>query len=195
MLDASSLSPEKMISNLDQFSNRVLSLLSQIGLDLCSYPIDHIALRINELQLAVLAHRAWKSLGKEISTAQINGRPIIVFKLKGSLNVGGWSVDCLELPYPAEGKIYPEQGWEHVEFVISSEAQTVDEYLAELKARFPVLKSNWDNFAQMGIKTKLSSPKGSAERLVNPTVAFKKDGVCIKLHPHRLEDIVMSEMN
>ncbi|QSA19814.1 VOC family protein, partial [Vibrio furnissii] len=44
-----------------------------------------------------------------------------------------------------------------------------------------------------GVKTKLSSPKGEGDRLNNPTVAFKWQGVCIKLHPHTLKTIVASE--
>jgi predicted metalloenzyme YecM len=40
---------------------------------------------------------------------------------------------------------------------------------------------------------KLSSPKGEGERLANPTVAFKHDNICIKLHPHSLKNIVASE--
>ncbi|GAL14478.1 protein yecM [Vibrio astriarenae] len=46
---------------------------------------------------------------------------------------------------------------------------------------------------ELDIKMKLSSPKGEGERLNNPTVAFKHQGVCIKLHPHTLKAIVASE--
>jgi hypothetical protein len=155
--------------------------------------MDHIALRINSRELASQAHHEWTKQGREISSAQINGRPIIVIKLMDSLNCAGWSVDCLELPYPAEGKRYPVEGWEHVEFVVPATAQTADEYLTELKERFPELGQKWASLAQMGIKTKLSSPKGEGERLANPTVAFKWDNICIKLHPHSLEAVVASE--
>ncbi|PWI34681.1 VOC family protein [Vibrio albus] len=187
------LTPEQMLDCLEAFGERVRELLSQLGLDLRSCQADHIALRINSPMLAEKAHNVWKTLGKEISSAHINGRPIIVFKLTNGIHFADWSVDCLELPYPAEGKIYPAQGWEHVEFVIHSKAQTADEYLADLKQRFPELERKWASLSEMGIKAKLSSPKGEAERLANPTVAFKKDGVCIKLHPHSLEEVIQSE--
>lgn len=187
------LTPEQMCRNLDAFGDKITGLLSQLGLDLSGCLMDHIALRINSRELASLAHQEWKEQGRELSSAQINGRPIIVIKLARSLNCAGWSVDCLELPYPAEGRQYPVEGWEHVEFVVPATAQSADEYLAELKARFPELGRNWASLAQMGIKTKLSSPKGEGERLANPTVAFKWDNICIKLHPHSLEAVVASE--
>ncbi|PJC85369.1 hypothetical protein CSW98_14330 [Vibrio sp. HA2012] len=187
------LTPEQMLSSLPVFGERVTDLLLQLGLDISECQADHIALRINSQALAELAHKAWKTKGNEISSTQINGRPIIIFKLTNSLSLAGWSVDCLELPYPAEGKIYPQQGWEHVEFVVSSKAGTADEYLAELKERFPELGKKWAFLSEMGIETKLSSPKGEGERLTNPTVAFKRDGMCVKLHLYSLEDIVHSE--
>jgi hypothetical protein len=187
------LTPEQMRRNLDAFGDKITGLVSRLGLDLSGCYMDHIALRINSRKLASLAHYEWKKQGREISSAQINGRPIIVIKLTESLNCAGWSVDCLELPYPAAGKRYPVEGWEHVEFVVPATAQSADEYLAELKARFPELGQKWAFLAQMGIKTKLSSPKGEGERLANPTVAFKWDNICIKLHPHSLEGVVASE--
>ncbi|WP_198596977.1 VOC family protein, partial [Vibrio sp. 10N.261.52.A1] len=68
---------------------------------------------------------------------------------------------------PAEGKIYPSQDWEHVEFVIPSHAQTADEYLADLKDTYPQFAANFETLAEQGIKIKLSSPKGEGERLNN----------------------------
>ncbi len=74
------------------------------------------------------SHQAWTQYGKVISQAQINGRPIIVIEFDKMLESRGWKIECLELPYPAEGKIYPTEGWEHVEFVIPSHAETADEF-------------------------------------------------------------------
>ena len=145
------------------------------------------------LVLAKLAHQEWQKEGKVISNALINGRPIIVILFEQALNSHGWDIECLELPYPAPGKIYPEQNWEHVEFVVPSTAQTADDYLADLKKQFPDFAAQCERLSDLGIKTKLSSPKGEGERLNNPTVAFKWQGVCIKLHPHSLKNIVESE--
>jgi predicted metalloenzyme YecM len=53
----------------------------------------------------------------------------------------------------------------------------------------------WGTLDEMGVKAKLSSPKGENERLANPTVALKWDGICIKFHPHSISDIIHSEQN
>jgi predicted metalloenzyme YecM len=182
-----------MEKNLPAFLGKVSALASDIGIRIDTLFADHIALRINDADLAKQAHRAWLTRGSVISSAVINGRPIIVIEFSQPLAVGGWSIECLELPYPAQGKTYPKQGWEHIEFVVESFAETADEYLTDLKRKLPALADRWANLSEMGVKTKLSSPKGEGERLANPTVAFKRDGVCIKLHPHSLKKIVQSE--
>ncbi|PMH41898.1 hypothetical protein BCU68_15005 [Vibrio sp. 10N.286.49.B3] len=187
------LAPQQMLQNLDGFMDRITQLSELIKLDLTFAQADHIALRINEAEVASQAHQAWLAYGSVISQAEINGRPIIVLAFEQVLKSRGWSIECLELPYPAAGKIYPEQNWEHVEFVIPSHAQTAEAYLEDLKATYPAFALQWDNLAELGVKTKLSSPKGEGERLNNPTVAFKYQGICIKVHPHSLKRIVESE--
>lgn len=192
-LTQAQLEPQQMIARLDDFMGRIEEFGNKLGLDLSFAQADHIAMRVNEIALAKAAHEAWASYGETISQAMINGRPIIVIAFDQPLKSRGWSIECLELPYPAEGKIYPSQDWEHVEFVIPSHAQTADEYLADLKDTYPQFAANFATLEEQGVKVKLSSPKGEGERLNNPTVAFKHQGICIKLHPHSLKKIVESE--
>lgn len=192
LIDAQ-LHPEQLKQNLIQFMHKIQELTEILHIDLSSNKADHIALRINDPNLAALAHKAWLNEGREISNAEINGRPIIVLEFSSPLQVLGWSIECLELPYPAAGKIYPQQTWEHVEFVVQSDAQTAQEYLYDIQSRYPSLQAQWDKLESKGVKVKLSSPKGDGERLNNPTVVFKWQGICIKLHPHSLKDIVASE--
>ncbi|OLQ88963.1 hypothetical protein BIY22_20505 [Vibrio panuliri] len=194
-LASAELLPEQLKQKLPEFMLRIQNLSEKLRIDLAQFQADHIALRINEVELAQQAHQAWLKEGKELSNAQINGRPIIVLAFHQPLKALDWQIECLELPYPAEGKLYPEQSWEHVEFVIPSQAQTAEEFAQELKQRFPSLAAQWGDLADMGIKVKLSSPKGEGERLNNPTVAFKHQGVCIKFHPHSLKAIVASEQS
>lgn len=187
------LTPELMIQDLDAFMEKIEALASMLHLDLSLAQADHIALRINDTETAQQAHHAWTQFGKVISQAQINGRPIIVIEFDKALESRGWKIECLELPYPAEGKTYPKESWEHVEFVIPSHTQTADAFLADLKHTYPGFGAQFAKLDEMGVKIKLSSPKGEGERLNNPTVAFKYQGVCIKLHPHSLKRIVESE--
>ncbi|CCN85023.1 putative Glyoxalase/Bleomycin resistance protein/Dihydroxybiphenyl dioxygenase [Vibrio nigripulchritudo SFn27] len=189
------LMPENMVDQLPEFMKKIEALAELIQIDLTDYQADHIALRINDSETAKAAHQAWLGWGKEISSAQINGRPIIVLAFNDLLNASRWDIECLELPYPAPGKIYPEESWEHVEFVIPSTAQSADDYLLFLQQQFPQFSQVLPQLSEMGVKMKLSSPKGEGERLPNPTVAFKYNGVCIKLHPHSLKDVVASEQS
>lgn len=187
------LEPKQMMARIDAFMARIIELADLVGLDVSHSQADHIALRINDNDLAKLAHQSWSEYGEVISTAQINGRPIVVIHFAQSIQSSCWEIECLELPFPAVGKVHPAQDWEHVEFVIRSKATTADDYLADLRERFPEFDEKWDRLAELGITTKLSSPKGEGERLANPTIAFKHQGICFKVHPHPLRAIVESE--
>ncbi|WP_367986905.1 VOC family protein [Vibrio sp. NTOU-M3] len=192
LLDAE-LMPAQMKGKLTDFMHKIQDLSEILHINLAGFQADHIALRINDVQLAKLAHMEWLKQANELSNAQINGRPIIVMAFNQPLETDFGPIECLELPYPAPGKQYPEQSWEHVEFVIPSTALTAEAYLEDIQAHFPKLAENWARLSEQGVKIKLSSPKGEGERLNNPTVAFKWQGVCIKLHPHSLKTIVASE--
>ncbi|MGD8174011.1 VOC family protein [Vibrio sp. TRT 21S02] len=192
LLDAE-LMPAQMKGKLTDFMHKIQDLSEILHINLADFQADHIALRINDVELAKLAHMEWLKQANELSNAQINGRPIIVMAFNQPLETDFGPIECLELPYPAPGKQYPEQSWEHVEFVIPSTALTAEAYLEDIKAHFPKLAENWVRLSEQGVKIKLSSPKGEGERLNNPTVAFKWQGVCIKLHPHSLKAIVASE--
>ncbi|HDY7908157.1 TPA: VOC family protein [Vibrio vulnificus] len=187
------LTTQQMLEDLPGFMQKIESLADLLQLDLSFAQADHIALRVNENQTAQLSQQMWSEQGKVISQANINGRPIIVIEFDAPLTSRGWKIECLELPYPAEGKAYPQEGWEHVEFVVPSHAQTAEDYLADLKHTYPAFGAQFSKLEELGVKVKLSSPKGEGERLNNPTVAFKYQGICIKLHPHSLKRIVESE--
>ncbi|HFQ5198735.1 TPA: VOC family protein [Vibrio vulnificus] len=187
------LTPQQMLEDLPGFMQKIESLADLLQLDLSFAQADHIAMRVNENQTAQLSQQMWSEQGKVISQANINGRPIIVIEFDTSLASRGWKIECLELPYPAEGKTYPQEGWEHVEFVVPSHAQTAEDYLADLKHTYPAFGAQFSKLEELGVKVKLSSPKGEGERLNNPTVAFKYQGICIKLHPHSLKRIVESD--
>lgn len=185
------LSLQSLDASLGDFTVRIQDLLDVLGLDLSAFSLDHIALRVNDVSLACSLHEQWLTRGKLLSVNEINGRDILVIKLQKPLTIGRWETSCVELPYPGD-TVYPEQGWEHVEWVIPSKAHTPEAFLEDVFARFSGLKSRWDTLEARGVKVKLSAPKGEGERLANPTVAFKAKGVCIKLHPVSLESLLPS---
>lgn len=193
LISQDAFSPQVMCSQLSEFAGRVEQLCRLIGLDATSLKLDHVAMRINQRLAAQLAHQQWADCGRVISQAQINGRPIIVIKLAQPLTIGCWVTDCVELPYPAAGKAYAEQGWEHVEFVVPCDVKNGDDFINRVKQFFPQLAENWPRLADLGVVIKVSSPQGEGERLANPTIALKWKQVCIKLHPHSLEAVIASE--
>lgn len=195
--DIEMLSPDNLRQNVMIFWHKIQDLAARLNLNIEHLYADHLALRVNDLTVAKTIHQQWKAQGQQISNAQINGRPIIVIKLERSIDLQTHQVHCLELPYPGN-KTYPEQGWEHVEFVVPCAAASMGQVtLDELKAAIfdlsPSLAKNWHYLESQGIHVKVSSPQGENERLANPTIAFKYQGVCIKLHPHSLEDVIASE--
>ncbi|WP_077333806.1 VOC family protein [Vibrio ruber] len=192
-LTSNRLMPTQMYQDSTAFIRKISALCDVLQLDLAPFQLDHIAMRINDRQLAEAAHEVWLNEGIEISSAQINGRPIIVIALESPIMLGEWSTRYLELPYPVQGKSYPRQGWEHVEFVIPSGATNIDDFLQDIWQRFPALKQLWPTLEQQGIKVKCSAPKGEGERLANPTIAFRQGDICLKLHPHSLAQVIASE--
>lgn len=190
-------SPAAMRQEIPRFTDKIEQLYHLIGLGGQSLELDHIAMRINQDSLAQQAEIAWSQEGKVISKAEINGRPIVVLEVTKPIAIGKWAVDCIELPYPAEGKIYPIQGWEHVEFVVPCppEVTTLEQFVRVVRAKFPEMDRAWEQFSALGIKIKMSEPKASGERLANPTLAFKWKDVTIKLHPHALKTVIQSEQS
>lgn len=191
---AASLTIEALRADIDTFSRKIDQLASLLGLDFSQLQADHIAMRVNHADDAKRLHQDWQ--GETLSQAMINGRPIVVLKLTQGfeLNLSGAQqyIDVLELPYPSE-KTYPVEGWEHVEFVLPCQARTTDELLDALFEQFPNFEQTYATLADLGVKVKASSPKGEGERLANPTLAFKYQNVCIKIHPHTLEAVIDSE--
>ncbi|WP_072054324.1 VOC family protein [Aliivibrio fischeri] len=192
LLKQQQLEPQQLINVLPSFMEKIQALLDVLEIDLTQYQADHIALRINDRDVAEAAHQAWLQQAEEWSNNEINGRPIIALGFNQALTINGWSIECLELPYPGD-KSYPQQGWEHVEWVIPCDVDSQEAFLEYVFKTFPSLKDKWDNLASMGVKVKQSCPSGDAERIANYTVAFKYQGVCIKLHPHSLNAVIESE--
>ncbi|OCH38554.1 VOC family protein [Aliivibrio fischeri] len=192
LLKQQQLEPQQLINALPSFMEKIQALLDVLEIDLTQYQADHIALRINDRDVAEVAHQAWLQQVEEWSNNEINGRPIIALGFNQALTINGWSIECLELPYPGD-KSYPQQGWEHVEWVIPCDVDSQEAFLEYVFKTFPSLKDKWDNLASMGVKVKQSCPSGDAERIANYTVAFKYQGVCIKLHPHSLKAVIESE--
>ena len=171
------------------FSQAILHFAQRLGLNDAALVCDHAALRVNELASAQALLTQWQEKGEIISDSIINGRPIYIIALDKPLQLGDWKIDCVELPFP--GKAYPQQGWEHIELVLPGNAASIAELELALNKVNPaigeVLAANPE------IKVKRSAPKARGESIANPTIAFKLDNICIKVHGADIKSVVASE--
>ncbi|MCG9737453.1 VOC family protein [Shewanella insulae] len=172
------------------FSQAILDFMKELGLDSLDLECDHAALRVNTRQGADSLREAFCRQGKIISDNMINGRPILIIALDTPLVLGELAIDCIELPYPGD-KRYPVEGWEHIELVMPGGAATTETLREQLLERLPTLVAVLDQ--QTDVKVKMSSPQGEHERLANPTIAFKRGNLCIKIHPHGIKAVIASE--
>ncbi|MCS6153388.1 VOC family protein [Shewanella baltica] len=208
---STSISYEQLTQSWPAFEAQILALLETLGLADKALVCDHVALRVNSIASADALRDAFSCVGKIISDNIINGRTILIIELDTPLTLGQFSIACVELPYPSD-KVYPQEGWEHIELVIDSKAKDCDTLSRDLLALCPKLSAllpseqaaepvpssslglNSQGIASLAeIKIKMSSPKGDKERLANPTIAFKRDDVCIKVHPHGIKAVIASE--
>lgn len=187
------------------FEAEILKLLADLHLTALNLECDHVALRVNSIESADAIRHDLSTLGRVISENQINGRSIVIIALNTPLQLGGFSIDCIELPYPSD-KVYPQEGWEHIELVLPSTARDCAMLATLLSAQCPSLAplldaTDYDDTALSiapelrQVQIKMSSPKGDKERLPNPTIAFKRGNVCIKLHPHGIKTVIASEVD
>jgi hypothetical protein len=208
---STNISYEQLTQSWPAFEAQILALLETLGLADKALVCDHVALRVNSIASADALRDTFSRVGKIISDNIINGRTILIIELDTPLTLGQFSIACVELPYPSD-KVYPQEGWEHIELVIDSKAKDCDTLSQDLLALCPKLSAllpseqaaepvpssslglNSQGLASLaGIKIKMSSPKGDKERLANPTIAFKRDDVCIKVHPHGIKAVIASE--
>lgn len=187
---------EKMTAcfgDLSQFEQKIQQIADIAGIDLSLYQIDHLAVRMNEQHTA----EQWKSLlleGANLSKeSEVNGRPIGLFTLDQAVKFCGQFVKLVELPFP-KGKVYPEEGWEHIEVVFPFlEGENTEQWVERALLYFN-LSENPDT------KLKISQPQVEGERLPNPSIAITLRNVtfcnpcCLKLHPYDINSIIMSEM-
>jgi len=153
-------------SVIADFEKKILSLASEMALILTDYEIDHMA----------------------VSNNLINGRVIYLVELEQPITFLGQKVSIVELPYPKD-KIYPREGWEHIEIVIPFLPQeSVADWCERIKKHFQLNQLTH-------LKVKVDEPKGDGEKLLNPSIAVsfvdkQQNHTCIKVHPYNIKQII-----
>ena len=175
-------------ASLLEFEEKILQLARDSRLNLSDYEIDHLALRVNSEQSA----KNWLTLllkyGKIVSDNFINGRPIYLIELEHPVKFANQLIDIIELPFP-KNKLYPAEGWEHIEIVIPfGVGESTNEWIERINMQFL-----WNKLTQLNIK--VSEPKVEGERLSNPSIAVSfvdktSNHTCIKVHPYSIKKIL-----
>lgn len=187
---------EKMTAcfgDLSQFEQKIQQIADIAGINLSLYQIDHLAVRMNEQHTA----EQWKSLLLEgaslLKESEVNGRPIGLFTLNQAVKFCGQNVKIVELPFPKD-KVYPEEGWEHIELVFPFlEKENIEQWIERALLHFKLLENP-------NVKVKISQPRVEGESLPNPSIAISLKNVtfcnayCLKLHPYDINSVVMSEI-
>lgn len=176
------------LGNLAEFEQKIRKIADIAQINLNQFEIDHLAVRMNSLEKAENWHKLLLENGTLLKQSDINNRPIALIALNHPLSFCDQNVEIVELPFP-KNKIYPAEGWEHIEIVVPmNEIETVEQWIERCCKR-------WGLTENLQIKLKISQPKVEGETLPNPSIAISlKDKTlanfcCIKLHPYSIKQI------
>jgi predicted metalloenzyme YecM len=178
-----------LLASLPRFSADIETYLKELGAfeGTLGLRADHAGLRIKNPEDVERLKEELAERGRCISSAIVNGREILLYELAEPLAIGPWRASCIELPYPKANHAY-EDGFEHVEFVIPSAAETLEDMRAALLERFPHL--DLPTLAAQG-EYEESLPASEDDQLPNPSLAFeKRRGLAVKFHPRPIQEIV-----
>ena len=175
-------------SVIADFEKKILSLASEMALILTDYEIDHMAVRVNHCKTAKSYLDLFVKKGRIVSDNLINGRVIYLVELEQPITFLGQKVSIVELPYPKD-KIYPREGWEHIEIVIPFLPQeSVADWCERIKKQFKLNQLTH-------LQVKEDEPKADGEKLLNPSIAVsfvdkQQNHTCIKVHPYNIKQII-----
>lgn len=179
------------LGDITRFEQKIQQIAEIAGIDLSQFEIDHLAVRMNDWQTAENWKQRLLQQGELLKESEVNGRPIGIFRLNQPIPFCGQLVSVIELPFPKD-KIYPEEGWEHIEIVVPFlPNESVEQWIERL-----CKGGSWRENLQISLK--ISQPQVDGESLPNPSIALSLNNVslcnpcCIKLHPYAITKIICS---
>lgn len=179
---------QEYISSTGAFGEKLSAMLQDLKIEKeCKkLEIDHVCLRLKNPEHVASVRKELESIGKEISCENVNGRDIMIFQLDEPLHIGDWKVYGIELPFPKPNHKY-EDGWEHVEFVLSEAEST----MSSMKKTF-FEKFNHLNVDILQDKYEYSEdmPEAEGDQLPNPTISVEADGIGVKFHAKSIQEVV-----
>lgn len=155
-----------ILGNSTPFLDKVFSSLTEDGISVEAFELDHICYRVETAERYEEVKAALLAAGVLLTEKPIGGRPIATIKLHEPIVYHDRVIACVELPMPKDGSPYVE-GYEHVEFVI-------DEPLRRFTKRYPTLKFDL---------------KGVNKR-INADVRLRYEDFSVKFHEYPLEYVI-----
>lgn len=182
------ISWDNLQTQTEVFTDKLINALDELGIrDICKdLEIDHICVRLKEAADVENLKRELEVVGQIISAVNVNGREIMIIQLNKPISLGYWQTHGIELPNPKPNHTY-QDGWEHVEFVLSSVENTMESVRRAFMDRFPHL-----NIGQLKEAYSYSEdePHADGDQLSNPTIGLKINGVGIKFHANPIQKVV-----
>lgn len=178
---------QAVIGDYRHFMSTLTDRLSQDGLDVARYEMDHICYRCSSWEeYTQICSTMVPEYGKLLSQCIIGTRPICTIQFHSPVTHGKHSVTCLEVPAPKQGSEY-ESGLEHAEFVVGTNSDSV--------LGNKVLVSFMEFCEKAGIQLKLNSK--SMNKSINADVSVKYDSsigtISAKFHARPLYEVVAYE--
>ena len=162
---------QSIIGDYGAFLTQIIQETEDEGFDLNDFvQMDHMCYRVPSLEQYKLKKKELAAVGDLLGEQQVNGRPIVAFRLRQPVLQGTWRIDCVELPAPRPGS-EPKEGLEHVEFVLYDDKEA---FLQKYAGK----PFNLD----------------SAERGINPEIGYKlPSGHAVKFHLLNLPTVIYLE--
>ena len=169
-MNVTTLSLKDIITDPNEFLEKLFFMLEDIGLDVEKYPLDHICYRVESMDEYREKKKALESFGTLLIESMVNGRLISTFKLSEPIVFKNRKIELIELPSPKPGHKY-KSGLEHVEFVTKDPLQKIVD-------RYPQYA-----FEVFGIHKK-----------INADITLKLGEFCIRFHNQSLEEVIKAEL-
>jgi len=161
---------QTIIGDYHSFLKLILEEIKAEGFELSDFvQMDHVCYRVPSFESYESKKLELFRVGKLLGEAQINGRPIAVFRLNEPIYHDTWRIDTVELPAPKKD-VETKEGLEHVELVLFDDK---DAFLEKYSDKHFNLQS--------------------ADRGVNPEIGYTLPTYTVKFHLLSLPTVVYLE--
>lgn len=150
---------QSVIGDHQIFLQQILQEITDAGFDLSDFSqMDHMCYRVPSAQVYEVKKQQLAAFGTLLGEAQVNNRPIAVFRLRQPVRYQNWRIDAIELPAPKPGTT-PQEGLEHVELVLFDDKETFLQKYAD---------------KEFDLK--------AADRGINPEITYRLPSYVVKFH-------------